>query len=244
MTSSELVQAVCPKIAAHGWAYYFVPETVARGEELGLDVFGFYFLGRGGVLGDVEWPVVHSAFGYFNPDVVRDMWNAGREVIAPREAGRVYLECCHELGRRRLSHIDGLKAFCEAAEQVNDAAEVPGLSLYAAISAEALASDLPARAMQLVAVLREFRGSAHLLSVVASGLHAKEAHYMHRPDFWAMFGWSDDDIPVLTDGHGPRLEAAEALTDELVLPAYSVLDADGATALLTGIDAIAAALSA
>jgi hypothetical protein len=244
LTSSELVRAVCPKIADHGWAYYFAPETVARGEELGLDVFDFYCLGRGGVLGDVEWPVVHSAFGYFNPDTVRDRWNAGREKIAPRDAGRAYIACCHELGRKRLSDLDGLEAFCRAAEQVNAAAEVPGLSLYAAISAEPLASDLPARALQLVAVLREYRGSIHLLSVVASGLRPKEAHYLHRPDFWAMFGWSEDDVPDVTDDHRARLQAAEALTDSLVLPAYSVLDPEGAAALVAGIDAIAAALTA
>lgn len=244
MTSSELVQAVCPKIAAHGSAHYFDPETVARGKEIGLDVFGFYLLGRGGVLGDVEWPVVHSAFGYFNPDVVRDMWNAGREKMAPRDAGRAYIECCQELGRRRLSDVDGLETFCNAAEQVNDAAEVPGLSLYAAIAAEPLATDLPARAMQLVAVLREFRGSAHLLAVVASGLRPIEAHYLQSPDFWAMFGWADADIPEVTDDHRRRLEAAEALTDRLVLPAYSVLDAEGAAALVAGMEAIAAALTA
>jgi hypothetical protein len=244
MTPSELVQDVCPKIAAHGWAYYFVPETVARGEQLGLDVFGFYFLGRGGVLGDVEWPVVHSAFGYFNPDVVRDSWNAGRDKVAPRDAGRAYIECCHGLGRRRLADVDGLEAFCKAAEQVNDAAEVPGLSLYAAISAEPLATDPPARAMQLVAVLRELRGSAHLLAVVASGLGAREAHYLHLPDFWGMFGWSDSDIPEVTDHHRSRLEAAEVLTDSLVLPAYSVLDAEGAEALVSGINAIADVLTA
>ena len=99
MTSSELVRAACPVIGDTGWAHFFTPETGARGEELGLDVFGFYFLGRGGVLGDVEWPVVHSAFGYFNPDVVRDVWTADREKVSPRDAGRAYFECCAELAK-------------------------------------------------------------------------------------------------------------------------------------------------
>jgi hypothetical protein len=244
MTPSELVQTVCPKIGNSGWAYYFVPETAARGAELGLDVFGFYFMGRGGVLGDVEWPVVASAFGYFNPDVVRNAWNAGREKISPRDAGRAYIECCQEHGRRRLSELDDLASFCAAAETVNDATEVAGLALYAAMATEPLATDLPARAMQLVTVLREFRGSTHLLSVIASGLTPKEAHYLQRPDFWSMFGWSDGDIPEVGDEGRSRLNAAESLTDELVLPAFSVLDAEGATALLSGMEAIEAALTA
>jgi hypothetical protein len=59
-----------------------------------------------------------------------------------------------------------------------------------------------------------------------------------------MFGWSDSDIPEVTDHHRSRLEAAEVLTDSLVLPAYSVLDAEGAEALVSGINAIADVLTA
>ncbi len=78
MTPTELVQAACPKIASLGAAFYFNPETVAKGKELGLDGFRFYFLGRGGVLGDVEARVVRSAFGYFAPELVDKMWNSSR----------------------------------------------------------------------------------------------------------------------------------------------------------------------
>lgn len=238
MTTCELVQTVCPKIRDTGWAHYFVPDTLARGASYGLDVLGFYFLGRGGVLGDVEWQVVHSAFGYFNPDVVRDAWNAGREKVAPREAGRAFLECAQQLGRSRLALVEGLEEFCEAAEAVTAAVALPGLTLFAGISAEPLPADPPARAMQLVSVLREFRGSAHLLAVVASGLTPKEAHYLDRPSFMGLFGWPDGDVPEVGDAHRERLAASNALTDELVLPAYSVLDEAGSAALVTGIDEI------
>jgi len=61
MTPDELVAAACPKIRDLGFAYYFVPETLAKGDALGLDLFHFYVLGRGGVLGDVESGVVASA---------------------------------------------------------------------------------------------------------------------------------------------------------------------------------------
>ena len=244
MNPQELVKAVCPKIADAGWAYYFASGTVARGKELGLDVFGFYVMGRGGVLGDVEWQVVHSAFGYFNPEVVREMWNAGREKVAPRVAGRAYIECCQNLGRARLAAIEGLDGFCRAARAVIDAADNPGLPLYAAISAEPLAEDTPARAMQLVSVLREFRGSAHLLAVVASGLSPREAHFLRHPDDMGMFGWPDGDITQVGDEHRARLQRAEALTDELVSPAYSVLDPAAASSLVEGIEAIEVALKA
>jgi hypothetical protein len=242
ITPEELVQVVCPKIRDAGWAHFFAPETVARGKELGLDVFGFYLMGRGGVLGDVEWQVVHSAFGYFNPDVVREMWNSGKERVAPRAAGRAFLECCGAVGRARLAGIERLDAFCRAAGAVNDAADRAGLPLFAAISAEPLAEDDPARAMQLVSVLREFRGSTHLLAVVASGLAPKEAHFLQRPEAMGMFGWPDGEVPDVGDEHRARLAEAEALTDKLVLPAYSVLDPAGAASLIEGMEAIEVAL--
>ena len=84
MTPEELVTTACPMINDLGHTFYFVPETAAQGEKLGLDVFEFYFMGRGGVLGDVESRVVTSAFGYFKPRLVDSMWNAGRAKVAPR----------------------------------------------------------------------------------------------------------------------------------------------------------------
>ncbi|MEY3456202.1 MAG: hypothetical protein RIR38_464, partial [Actinomycetota bacterium] len=109
--------------------------------------------------------------------------------------------------------------------------------------AEPMASDLPGRAMQLVAILREFRGSAHLLAVRASGLTTKQAHFSKRPNDVAMFGWTPEDAPPLGDDVARRMKAAEDLTDEIVLPAYSVLDESGAQALLDGARAIKAAVT-
>jgi hypothetical protein len=243
MTPEELIADVCPKIRDLGWAFYFTPETIAVGEQLGLDVFQLYCLGRGGVLGDVESAVVVSAFGYFNPSTVSGLWNAAKEILAPREAGRIYMECSANLGRSKFADIEGLDAFCAAAGALNDAADPVALTLYAGISAEPLVDDTPGRAMQLVTVLREFRGSAHLLALRASGLDGKTAHFIHRPNDIAMFGWSEDDPPVITDVERAKWQAAEALTDQLILPAYAVLDEAGQTALVKGINAIQVALT-
>ncbi|MEO7397004.1 MAG: hypothetical protein ABIW84_00415, partial [Ilumatobacteraceae bacterium] len=181
MTNDELIEAACPIIRDTGWAFYFAPATLARGTELGLDFVQFYVMGRGGVLGDVEANAVWSAFGYFNPTLIAGAWKAGREIVAPRAAGREYMECCANHGREMLSSVENLDAFVAAAEAVNDAADSTGLALYAAISAEPLAADAPARAMQLLTVLREFRGSAHLLALRATGVDSKTAHFISRP---------------------------------------------------------------
>lgn len=241
MSPEDLVHAACPPIARLGSAFYFKPETLAKGKEHGLDGFRFYMLGRGGVLGDVEAPVIASAFGYFHPALIERLWTSARQKMAPRDAGRLYLECCRDFGRSRLSEIANLDAFCAAAGAVNAAADKAGLALYAGVSAEPLADDLPARAMQLITVLREFRGSAHLAAVIASGVTPQVAHYLKRPDDYAAFGWGDEP-PAVTDEDRANYESAESLTDRMVLPAYSAVDEAGADALVAGLTAIAPAI--
>ena len=243
MTPLELVRQACPIINDTGWAYYFTPETQAKGAELGLKGPMFYFAGRGGVLGDCDADVVTAAFGYFNPAVVRRAWESATAIRPAREIGRAHFECCAALGRAKLGGVANLAAFVDAADAVNRAAEPDGLALYAAFKAEPMASDLVGRAMQLVAILREFRGSAHLIAVRASGLTTKQAHFSKRPNDVAMFGWTPEDAPALGDDVTRRMKAAEDLTDELVLPAYSVLDASAAQALLDGAQAIKRAVT-
>ena len=243
MTPEQLVKTACPVIGAVGAAFYFIPETLAVGKEHGLGGFQWYVLGRGGVLGDVEAPVVEAAFGYFAPALIGKLWTASKAIMAPREAGHRYHQCAADLGRAKFSAIPNLGAYCEAAGAVVAAARPAGLSLFAGIAAEPLADDLPGRAMQLTAVLRELRGSAHLVAVIASGLTAKEAHHLRRPNDWKTFGYDDDDRPAVTPEGQAKLDAAEALTDQLVLPAYSAVDESGAQALADGVSAMQAALS-
>lgn len=242
MTPEELVHAACPRIADMGWAFFFDEATMARGAAVDLDPMTLYVMGRAGVLGDVEWTGVVAALGYFNPDLVKQVWNAGRKKIAPRDAGRLYLECAHEYGRARFSGLDDLTPFCDAAEAVVAATDLAGLFEFAALAAEPLPGDAPARAMQLLHLLRELRGSAHLVAVVASGLTARLAHAIKRPDFWGMFGW-EGEPPVPTDEQRDAMVTAEELTDRLVLPSFAALDEGGAAALIAGLDAMQPAIA-
>ncbi|MEI7593014.1 MAG: evbL [Actinomycetes bacterium] len=243
MNTDELVAIACPKVRDLGWSYYFAPETFARGETLGLDGLSFYFMGRGGVLGDVESNVVTSAFGYFEPTLIDTMWTAGSNIVAPRVAGRAYVECAADFGRSRLANVDGLEAFCEAADAVNTAADPTGLALYSAAACEPFADDAPARAMQLLALLREFRGSAHLIALRVSGISASIANAIQRPDDLAMFGWDASQFDAITDADRAALVVAEALTERLARDAYATLDEAGRDAFMVGLNGIEAALS-
>jgi hypothetical protein len=203
----------------------------------------FYVAGRGGPLGDCDGAALASAFGYFNPAVSGGAWESAKAKVSPRVAGKAHLECCAEHGRNKLSNVAGLAAFVAAADAVNNAADPDGLTLYAAIKTEPLVSDLPGRAMQLVTVLREFRGSAHLLALRAMGIDSKTAHFVKRPNDVKMFGWTEADAPNIDDDLRARMAAAEDLTDKLVAPAYGVLNAQERKDFLAGAQAIAAALA-
>ncbi|MGY9074180.1 MAG: SCO6745 family protein [Acidimicrobiales bacterium] len=242
MTPEELTADVGANLAVVGPGFYFKPETLARGKELGLGGFQFYVMGRGGVLGDVHADVITSAFGYFAPEMVAKLWDAARQTIDPRLAGREYVGCCQEQGRLSLSEVAGLEAFCQAAETVLDNANSGGMALFAGLRAEPLADDLPARAMQLGASLREYRGSAHLIAVMASGLSPQRAHLIKRPDDYGTFGWKDEPAPV-SSAEADAKAAAETHTDRICAPAFASLDDAGTAALQAGAAAISEALS-
>jgi len=243
MTPAELISTTSPAIASLGGSFYFQPATLARGKAMGLDGFRFYFLGRGGVLGDVEAPVVTSAFGYFEPALIARMWSSAKEIVSPREAGAAYVEACREHGRAHLGEVEGLEEFCAAAGSVVAAQHPAGLALFAGWAAEPLPDDAPGKAMQLISTLRELRGSVHLLAVVASGLSAQKAHFIKRPDDYKNFGYDPDAPPEITDTDRERYDRAGQLTDELLVPAYSTLDDAGAEAFRAGVHAIETALT-
>lgn len=243
MTDEELIAAACPIIRDAGWAFYFAPATVARGAELGLDPVQFYAMGRGGVLGDAEPAVVSSAFGYFNPAMVAGLWNAGKQKVAPRVAAAAFMECSAAHGRAKLAGVPGLDAFVAAGEKVLAACDGDAFALFAGTAAEPAATDAPGRAMQLLTILREYRGSAHLVAIRAVGLDTRTAHFAKRPDDIAMFGWSADDAPTVDDAVHAKMADAEALTDRLVMPAYAALPPAERAAFVATLAACQAALT-
>lgn len=242
MPDADALPTTWSTINEIGSAHYFVAPTVERGKELGLDGFRFYFLGRGGVLGDVEAPVVASAFGYFEPSLVETMWDSARAILPPRDAARAYLACAADLARATFSGVEGLGAFSAAAERIITTADRSGLALFAGIAAEPLPDDEPARAYQLAQVLRELRGSLHLLAVVAAGPSPRMAHLLRRPEMDRAFGWADAAEP--TDADRSLLASADELTDRLCARAGSTLDDGEVAALAAGAEGMKAALAA
>jgi hypothetical protein len=243
MNNQELLDAACPTINVFGAAYYFTPETLQAGKNINLGGMEFYVQGRAGQMGNCDPDAVSAAFGYFKPALLKSILEAARAKVEPRVAGAAHLEACAALGRAKLASLPQLEAFVAVLEKVNDAADPDSLALYAAIRTETLASDAPGRAMQLIAILREFRGSAHLVALRAVGIKSSTAHFIKRPDMWKQFGYTEDEAPEVTDVELQKMAEAEKLTDALVEPAYAVLTQDERKVLIDGLEAVKAVLS-
>ena len=179
--------------------------------------YAYYVTGRGGVLGDVDADVVSSAFGFFAPSIIRKMWEAGVAVEGARAAAARYGDACATFGRARLDGFAGASRLAELGERVATGCSSAGLSLFAGWRSEPLPADAPARAFFLVHVLRELRGSAHIVAVLASGLSPVEAVLASNGVAGAeRFGWVGPFPDVAPDAKA----GAEALTDDLVEGLY------------------------
>lgn len=224
LSAAATDQATSKALHDLGSAFMLHQETMARSAENGYDnPFAFYFAGRGGVLGDVDAEVVYAAFGWFAPGVVRPMWEAGVAVHGAREAADRYAAACAAWGRDHLKGVDGLERFVELAERVLDATDTSGRSLFAGWKVQPRVTDAAGRAMQVVHVLREWRGANHLVATTAVGLSPLEAILGGDGEGQAkFFGWPEP-FPAVGEEVRQRRQEAEALTDRLCAPAFEVL---------------------
>lgn len=243
MNNKELLDAASPLIGDLGAAFYFLPETMEAGKNIGLGGMEFYVQGRAGQMGSCEPEAVAAAFGYFKPSLIKSVLSAAKEKVDPRVAGKAHLEACAELGRKKLTGMDNLDGFVAVLEKINQAADPDGLALFAAIRTETPSADKAGRAMQLIAILREFRGSAHLIALRAVGMKSSVAHYMKRPDMWKQFGYGEDEAPEVTEELKAKMTEAERITDAIVEPAFAVLDDDERRILVEGLRAVKGAIT-
>ncbi len=194
LSAADTVVAVDATIHDVGSAWMLDKETAAVGVEFGYDkALPFYFAGRGGVLGDVDADVICAAMGYWHPGLVRKMWDRGVAVAGAEEGASRYARAC---ARWAEGHLDGLAhadRLAELAEKVVTGVDVGGLPLFAGWRAAPLADGGPARVLQLVHVLREWRGAMHLVATTAAGLRPVEAILTNEGAEQARyFGWREE----------------------------------------------------
>ena len=205
-----------------------------------------YFTARGSILGQVPGTVVAAAFGVFNPDVVVPLVTEGWQrtdaatIWAARQSGAV-------AQLRRLSGPEPTAAGRIADLLLRAAEPLPlvGRALFAGARSKELPDEPVARLWRAADLLREYRGDSHIIAWAAEGLDPVEIGLLGDL-YWGLVlrahtggrGWSTDQLAAGEDRlrsrgllDGGALSPAgfavrdriEALTDELVAPALTVL---------------------
>jgi hypothetical protein len=238
------VTAVAAKgpIGSLGGAWMSTDAEEQAGVAAGLVDWQFYFLGRHGVLGDVDPDVVRAAAYVFPSDHLRREWTAARAVMTPSEALRRYVEVCHAWGREQLGGFAGAERLADLGQRVIDASDVVGLPLFAGWRAVPVPAAGPVsgsggaseRCAHVLQVLREHRGACHGVALAALQLDPLVAILANTGgEANALdYGWQPP-FPEVTEADRALRTRVEELTDDLVAPAYDALTADEQTELLT-----------
>jgi hypothetical protein len=244
MNTLELADVTAEPIQVLGMSFYFDPATAERAKDLGLNVFQFYGLGRGGVLGDVDSDVVARAFTFFHPATIERLWNGSRAKADPVATAAAYVQAAYEFADRTFGAVpfDVLATFAAAAHKVASGV-TGGHHLLVDGYRQYPVTDNPVHAAYLGAiVLRELRGCVHIDAVAEVGLTPTEACYLQDAATFKLHGYDDDDAPTLS----PSLEAskveAETLTAAAMAHYFGVLSdterqdlADGALAMFAAL---------
>ncbi|MGN9838036.1 SCO6745 family protein [Nonomuraea sp. H19] len=226
------VQVKAP-IGQYGGGFMISREAKAICDEHDLGARELYFRGRCGVLGECDADVVASVVVFYPPEHVEKSWYGGRKLTV-EQAVELYTEACRAWGRRKLGGYDGCARIAELLQRVVDRAPSTGAPLFAGWRTVPLADDPPARATQLMHVVRELRGGLHANAVIAAGLHPLEATLAAAHDatpfghaagemIAKFFTWPE---PYATPGPEivARRAAVEEMTDDLMAAVFSVLD--------------------
>ncbi len=174
---------------------------------LGLERFAGYVLGRAGTLGLPPAKLVVATFGVFEPEMLTGVYEGALttatvpDVLAAKQAGAV--RCLHrvlgEAGRDVEEVVLVLRAGVEQAPLL-------GKPLFAGLSSLDWPGDAWGRLWHAANLLREFRGDAHLASLLAHGIGALESNILTEayvgipvPDYTRTRSWSEADIAAARD---------------------------------------------
>jgi len=249
MRTSEATRAAGEAIGEFGGVFMLHPQTFAGSIAAGYaNPLAGYVAGRGGVLGEATGATVASIFAIFEPGMTAALWDEGVAVCGAAGAAEVYWNQLADFARNHLSGAEGLARIAELGEKVITATPGAGLPMFVGWRAMPLADDAPARAAQVMFVLRELRGGVHLNLLSASGVSPVEAHMLgHDENYTRMFGWSEPfaDGADKKDRYTEVEEATNRRMTEILDAALSAEEIDEVARLSTSaLAALKAALPA
>lgn len=226
MTPEQAETETKELIGKLGAGYMLDAPTRAVGKDNGYRTMEFYFAGRGGVLGDCDADVVKSAFGWFAADMCRTCWDGGCAVAGPKKAAELYNGAMAAWGSKHLAGVEGVDRFAELGERMVANVGADALPLFAGWRAMPRATEDPAaHAYQIAALIRELRGSCHIVAAAAQGLSDVET-MMANPGQGEARAEAFGHAKPYPDGAALRaqFDAAEATTDRMMLKPWEALD--------------------
>jgi hypothetical protein len=230
-----------------------------------------YFAGRAAPLGaSVPAEVVHALFYNFAPGEVARHIPGVWSTTTPEAAIAARQQGCVTALRRILGDLVDTPAFARAGELLTAAgvsAPVEGRPMYAALRTLPVPEEPVARLFHAASLLREHRGDGHIAALMAAGIGGLEAHVLLALDlgmpaekFGRIHHLPAAQLAALVDGMKARglvaddggftpagretKQRVEALTDDLAVAPYLVLDAAERDELIAALEPLAAALVA
>ncbi len=227
-TVADQVERVLKPIQQFVRGWMTGPRADRLAGELGLrSGEDLWIVGRAGVLGDGDADVAASGLAFLAPDRVRAAWDSLPEGLNPRLVADAYSALCCLWGSTELARFDPARmARLDAlGRAIADAADGSIGAVFAGWRAQPQPDDVNARVALTMHVLRELRGGAHIVAVIACGLTpldavlASPAAPPRSGPVWAEhLGWSGP----FADPAASREARAEAerLTSRILLPIY------------------------
>lgn len=229
-----------------GATWMLHPEQFEATTEAGYGhPFAGYFVGRGGVLGDVSAEVVDATFAMFAPEVVTTMWDMGVPVHGCRGGAELYFRQAAEWAERHLAGAPGLERFAELGERVIASAPTLGLPLFAGWRTLPRVSDPAGHALQVSLILRELRGAIHVAALATAGVTPVQAHKLAgKPDEYIdMFGWPKPypDVEAIKGVRDEVEETTNVRCAQILAGALSADEADELARIAAGLAAVVTA---
>jgi len=230
-----------------------------------------YFAGRAAPLGSsVPAEVVHALFYNFAPGEVARHIPKVWATTTPEAAIAARQEGCVNALRRILGDLVDTTGFARATELLTRAATsapLEGRPMYAALRTLPLPAEPVARLFHAASLLREHRGDGHIAALMTEGIGGLEAHVLYALDIgipgttfgrihhlpsaqltdlisgMKARGLIRDEVTFTPAGREAK-DRVEALTDDLALAPYQVLEPGELDELIMALEPLAQKLLA
>ncbi|MGZ4723251.1 MAG: SCO6745 family protein [Ilumatobacteraceae bacterium] len=228
-TTADQVERVLKPIQQFVRGWMTGPLTDRRAADLGLQSGSdLWIVGRAGVLGDGDADVAAAGLAFLGPERVRAAWDSLPNGLTPRRVADAYTDLCCAWGSSQLARFDEsrMKRLDELGRCIADRADGSIGTVFAGWRAQPQPADVNARVALTMHVLRELRGGAHIVAILACGLTpldavlASPAAPPRTGAVWAEhLGWTGpfDDPAQFRE----RRMEAERLTSRVLEPIYA-----------------------